>query len=72
MSRPIALPSPWRELATSLGSVEALAERCGVTPRTVQRWARGELSPGVLVRDAVNGLARRRKLAEPWPAPGGS
>jgi hypothetical protein len=60
------LPSPWRELAAALGGVAQLAEACGVTTRTVQRWARGELTPGPIVKRHVGALAKRRGLEEPW------
>jgi hypothetical protein len=66
MGRPIELPSPWRELALALGSVTALAEACGASVRTVQRWADGSMVPRAIVKKHVNALARRRGLEEPW------
>lgn len=46
MSRPITLPSPWRELAYAAGGVRQLADALGVEPRTVHRWAHGKRKPG--------------------------
>ena len=66
MSRPIALPSPWLELARHAGSVKALAEALSTTPRTIQRWASGDRVPDVLWQRAANAWARRRGLAVPW------
>jgi hypothetical protein len=60
------LPEPWRALAAALGGVAQLAEACGVTTRTLQRWARAELTPGPIVQKHVRTLAKRRGLAEPW------
>lgn len=39
--RPLAIPSPWRELALAVGGLKALADRLGVTTKTVRRWSRG-------------------------------
>lgn len=66
MSRPTTLPSPWRELAAALGGVGALAEACGVEPRTVARWADGTRSPSELQRRDVRARLRRRGLQAPW------
>jgi len=38
-----SLPEPWRTLAERFGSVKALAEHFGVTRRTINRWANGEM-----------------------------
>ena len=43
MARPITLPEPWRSLALKLGGVQALADRLGTTPRTINRWANGKM-----------------------------
>jgi hypothetical protein len=67
MARPISLPSPWLELAQAVGGVGKLAEACGVTTRALERWASGDRTPGSIVRDHVRALARRHKVAEPWP-----
>jgi hypothetical protein len=60
------LPAPWRELAAALGGVAQLAAACGVTTRTLGRWAAGEFVPGPIVQAHVRALARRRGIAEPW------
>ena len=43
MGRPTTLPEPWRSLALRLGGVQALADYFGVTPRTIGRWAAGDM-----------------------------
>jgi len=66
MSRRIALTDPWASLARELGSVAALAEVCGVTTRTLQRWSDGTRSPSELQRADVRARLRRRGLRSPW------
>jgi hypothetical protein len=66
MARPTTLPSPWKELEESYGSVAKLAEACRTTPSTLWRWGRGEVVPPPLVREHVRRLAKRRGLAPPW------
>ena len=65
MSRATSLPTPWRELAVALGGVAALADACGVTTRTLARWATGELRPTALRLADVRARLRRRGLALP-------
>lgn len=67
VGRPMALPSPWLELAEAFGGVAELAEACGVSRRGLNHWAAGDRVPGSIVRRHVNALARRRGLKEPWP-----
>ncbi len=45
MGRPITLPGPIGELAKALGGVGKLGEEVGVTPRTIRRWAKGDIIP---------------------------
>jgi hypothetical protein len=66
MSRPSTLPSPWSELATAFGGVQALARACGVQRSAVYRWACRGIVPGLHTRQHVNALARARKIAEPF------
>jgi transcriptional regulator with XRE-family HTH domain len=66
MARPISLAEPWGELARRLGGVAQLAERCGVSTRTVQRWARGRQPTSALMRDAVSQVFTRRGMSSPW------
>lgn len=66
MGRPSTLPEPWLSLATAYGGVQRLAEACGVSERQLRRWGTG-VRPGAMVRKAVNAMARRRGIAEPWP-----
>ena len=65
MSRPTTLRDPWLELARQLGGVAALADACGVTTRTLARWATGELRPTALRLADVRARLRRRGLALP-------
>jgi hypothetical protein len=67
MPRPSTLPEPWLSLAASYGGVEKLAEACGVRRQAIYRWAKWGRKPGAITRTAINGMARRRKIAEPWP-----
>jgi hypothetical protein len=64
--RPSVFTGRWQALARSLGGVAKLARVCGVTPRTVRRWALGETTPSVLQRRDVVARLRRRGLASPW------
>lgn len=41
---------------------EAMARRCGVSPRTIQRWESGETVPGETVRRFIERL-KRTKIA---------
>ena len=66
IGRPTTLPEPWRALALALGGVSALAAACGVHRETIARWGAGGPRPGAVMVAHVNGLARRRKLEEPW------
>lgn len=66
MTRPTTLPEPWADLAHALGSVAELADACGVTARTVHRWADGEREPSVLQKRDVRERLRRRGLRAPW------
>jgi transcriptional regulator with XRE-family HTH domain len=45
MPRPMTLPPPWLDLAHHIGGVSGIAWRCGVSPSTVYRWARGISTP---------------------------
>ena len=65
MSRATTLPEPWATLAHALGGVAALADACGVTTRTLARWATGELRPTALRLADVRARLRRRGLALP-------
>jgi len=40
MPRPTTLPEPWYALATRVGSVQSLADRFAVAPRSLYDWAR--------------------------------
>lgn len=46
---------------------QQLADACGVGRMAIHRWANGDRTPAALVRRAVNAMARRRGIAEPWP-----
>jgi hypothetical protein len=63
--RPLALPGRWLELAQACGGLSELADACLVTPRTIQRWARG-LRPREVQRIHVDRLARSLSLSSPW------
>lgn len=65
MSRATTLPESWATLARVLGGVAALADACGVTPRTLARWATGELRPTALRLADVRTRLRRRGLVLP-------
>lgn len=48
MGRPIELQGQWGELAYAVGGVAELAEKLGVSPRTIQRAAKKEEYGGPL------------------------
>ncbi len=60
MTRPTTLPAPWAELAAAYGGVVALAERLGVSYRTLERWGHGETRPSVLAVRELERLAKRK------------
>lgn len=66
MSRAPGLPEPWLSLAHAMGGVEALADKLQTTRWSVWAWANGHREPGPHVRDAVNDLARRLGVKEPF------
>lgn len=68
MSRATTLPPRWAALAAAYGGVQQLATACGVSQMTLWRWARGT-RPGPLSVRAVQQMAARRKLADPWESP---
>ena len=65
MSRSTTLPPAWAALARALGGVAGLAAVCGVTPRTLTRWASGEVRLGGLRLADVRARLRRRGLVLP-------
>ena len=64
--RETTLKTPWYELALAAGGVGRLAELCGVTPRTIERWGSGTMIPHPLVRAEVRRLADELKVRSPW------
>jgi len=53
-----ALPQPWHTLAERFGSVGALADHFGVTRRTINRWANGEMrmsGPAKKILESLSG-----------------
>ena len=59
MARPTTLPEPWRSLALKLGGVQALADRLGTTPRTINRWANGKMGMSGTARKLFEALCRK-------------
>jgi hypothetical protein len=49
-----------------MGGVEALADKLQTTRWSVWAWANGHREPGPHVRDAVNDIARRLGVKEPF------
>jgi len=58
MSRPTTLPEPWRSLAEKLGGVQALADRLGITTRTINRWANGQMGMSGTARKLFEALCQ--------------
>jgi len=63
MPRPTTLPAPWLSLARKLGGVGALAVAMGVTPRTINRWAKCEMWMSGSARVLFLALCREHKIA---------
>ena len=63
MPRPTTLPAPWLSLARKLGGVQCLADAMGVTPRTINRWAKGEMWMSGSARVLFLALCREHKIA---------
>lgn len=63
--RPVTLPSPWKELAETMGGVQAVADALASSPRTVRQWAHGERTPRGPSRVLVDRLFRRHKIQVP-------
>jgi transcriptional regulator with XRE-family HTH domain len=59
------MTGPIGDLARACGGTRALAERVGVTPRTLQRWARGEAALSGPARVVVEALCRQYGLGYP-------
>lgn len=64
IGKPIEMPSPWGDLAEVLGSV-AMADALGVTLRTLNRWATGEMKPHALRVPAIRKLFAKHKIKPP-------
>ncbi len=62
----IQLTGPIAPLAKAFGSVKALAEALGVTPRSIQRWDEGSLSPAVPARKLMAILAAQHRVPVPY------
>jgi predicted transcriptional regulator len=57
-----ALSEPWSSLAESFGSVGALADHFGVTRRTINRWANGEMRMGGSAKKILDALSVENHL----------
>jgi DNA-binding transcriptional regulator YdaS (Cro superfamily) len=60
--RPSTLPEPWRSLALGAGGVGALADRFGVSPQTVYRWAHGLMAMRGPAKKILDALTRGGEL----------
>lgn len=69
MSRESTMKGAWLELATAMGGVAELAKAIGCSPATLHRWAHGGTPPNRLTQEAVNEMARKRKIAPPFKLP---
>ena len=65
MPRPTTLPEPWRTLAACLGSVQALADALGTTPRTINGWASGNRRPTGTARLTIRMLFYSHRIEVP-------
>jgi hypothetical protein len=63
--RPTVLTGAWGALADKYGGVPALAEAIGVSPRTVLRWANGEMLPRGPERLAIAWVAKQKRVESP-------
>ena len=66
MSRPTTLTGPWLVLAEKFLSVEKLAERLGVSPRTIRHWHDGDRVPHEIVRHHVEAVAKKYNITLTW------
>jgi hypothetical protein len=69
MGRPIELEGPLGDLAERVGGVKLLAEQVGVTARSIQRYASGEIFPPAPMRKVLAVLASVYGLPPPYPEP---
>jgi hypothetical protein len=65
--RPVGIQGPIGELARKVGSLVELARLLGTTTRTLRRWADGTHRPSYAAKLAINALAKKHKLAQPYP-----
>ena len=56
----------WLALVSAYGGVFSFARWVNVSPGTVWRWARGQVTPGPNTRSHVASLAKRAGLGDPW------
>ena len=70
MSRPTTLTGPWLVLSKKFESVEKLAERLGVSPRTIRHWHDGDRVPHKIVRHHVEAFARQYNITLTWKKKG--
>ena len=70
MSRPTTLTGPWLALVKLFESVEKLAERLGVSPRTIRHWHDGDRVPHEIVRHHVETFARQYNITLTWKKKG--
>jgi hypothetical protein len=67
--RPTILKGAWAKLAEKYGGPAPLAEAIGVSPRTVLRWANGELEPRGPERLAIAWVAKKKRVESPVVVP---
>ena len=66
LGRPLTFPEPWLTLAKQAGGVAILAQRLGVSRRTLERWAHGTQIPREMARRIVNAYAENRGVEGPY------
>ncbi len=67
MSRATTITGPLLPLVTRAGGVGELARELGVSVKAVWTWGTERHAPSGLARRALNGWAKRHRLAEPYP-----
>ena len=66
MSRSISIPSPWKELAEAMGSVQILAEATHSNPKAIRQWAHGLRVPSKPTMATLIKLFKFHQITPPW------
>ena len=67
MPMPTVIRGRLGALVKACDGVDAFAALMGVYPHTVWRWGTGRTTPSEKRQQIMNGLAKKRKLAIPFP-----